>query len=139
MNVHEAQRDINTIRAVATGLSRKRDAVYVLLTQIYEVAFKWLKSGQAKELEDAVIRIGKIRVDPRIKRSLGRFLIEIGCPNVEQKLRSRYANALKYARSKKCPPSELTTFLKARGGIEDCANRYAELKRLQSKRKEAEQ
>jgi hypothetical protein len=50
MDVHEAQRDINTIRAVAAGLSRKRDAVYVLLSEIYLVGHKWARSGKAKEL-----------------------------------------------------------------------------------------
>ena len=48
MDIHEAQRDINTIRAVAAGLSRKRDAVYVLLRQIYVVGHKWVKSGQPR-------------------------------------------------------------------------------------------
>ncbi len=124
MDVHEAQRDIKTIQTIATGLSRKRDAVYVLLGQIYAVAHKWMKSDQRKVLRDAVIALEEIRVDPRAKRSLSRFLIEVGCRDTDTKLRSRYANALKYASSKKCPVGELTTFLKKSGGIEKCANRY---------------
>jgi hypothetical protein len=124
MDVHEAQRDINTIRAVAAGLSRKRDAVYVLLTQIYLVGHKWAKSGQAKVLRDAVIILEELRVDRRTRRNLFRFLIEVGWPALDRKLRSRYANALKYATSKNCPIAKLTTFLKSRGGIEKCANRY---------------
>jgi hypothetical protein len=124
MNIHEAQRDINMLRAVAAGLSRKRDAIYVLLSQIYQVAHKWVESRQAKELRDAVIILEGLRVDPRAKRNLFRFLIELSCPTLNKKLRSRYANALKYAISKKCPPSEFTKFIKARGGIEICANRH---------------
>ncbi len=124
MDVHDAQRDINTIRAVALGLSRKRDAVYVLLTQIYATGHKWAKSGQAKGLRDAVILLEEIRIDPRAKRRIFRFLIEVGWPALDRKLRSRYANALRYASSKNCPTAKLTTFLKSEGGIEKCANRY---------------
>jgi len=124
MDIHEAQRDINTIHAVAAGLSRRRDAVYMLLTHIYQVGHKWLKGGQAKELRDAVIILEEVKVDPRVKRKLFRFLIELGCPTLERKLRSRYANALSYAASKKCPIAKLAPFLKSRGGIEKCANRY---------------
>ena len=139
MDIHEAQRDINTIRAVAAGLSRKRDAVYVLLRQIYVVGHKWVKSGQPKVLRDAVILLEDIRVDPRAKRNLFRFLIEVGWPALDRKLRSRYANALRYAASKNCPTAKLTTFLKSRGGIEKCANRYvAQRKSIRSERTVAE-
>ncbi len=135
MDVHEALRDITTVRAVAAGLSRKRDAVYVLLRQIYVVAHKWVKSGQPKVLRDAVILLEDFRVDPRAKRNLFRFLIEVSCPGLDRKLRSRYANALKYASSKKCPVGELTTFLKSGGGIEKCANRHvAQRKSIHSER-----
>jgi hypothetical protein len=124
MDVHEAQRDINTIRAVAAGLSRKRDAVYVLLSEIYLVGHKWARSGKAKELRDSIIILEGLRIDPRAKRRIFRFLIEVGWPTLDTKLRSRYANALRYASSKNCAAAKLTTFLKSRGGIEKCANRY---------------
>ncbi len=87
MDVHEAQRDIDTIRAVAAGLPRNRDAVYVLLSQIYLIAIKWIESGQARVLRDAIIVLEGLRIDPRVKRNLGRFLIELGYP-VARPLRS---------------------------------------------------
>jgi len=135
MDIHEAHRDVETIRAVTAGLSRKRDAVYVALALIYRTGHKWLKGGQAKELRDAIIILEEVKVDPRVKRKLFRFLIEVGWPALETKLRSRYANALRYAWAHHCPIAGLATFIKNKGGIEKCANRYvAQRKSIYSKR-----
>jgi hypothetical protein len=125
--------DIELIFAVAAGLTRKRDSIYLLLTEIYSVGRSWLKGGrdQARETRDAAIQSLGIRVDRRAKRNVFRFLIEVGCRAVDKKLRPRYANALRYAYSHDCPPKNLITFLKSRGGIEQCAKRF-----LMRKRKE---
>ncbi len=135
MDSREALRDIETIRAVAGGLQRRRDAVYLALALVYRTARKWVESGQARFLRDSVIELLGVRTDPRAKRNVVRFLIEVAWPNLDTKLRSRYANALRYAASKKCPNAELAPFLKSRGGIEKCANRYvAQRKSMRSKR-----
>jgi hypothetical protein len=135
MDSREALRDVETIRAVTAGLSRKRDAVYVALALIYRTGHKWIKSGQARVLRDSVIELLEARIDPRARRKIFRFLIEIGWPALDRKLRSRYANSLRYAAFKKCPIAELASFLKSRGGIEKCANRYvAQRKSIRSKR-----
>ena len=135
MDIHEALQDIETIRTVTAGLQRKRDAVYVPLTLIYRTAHKWVKSGQAKVLRESVIELLEVRIDPRAKRNIARFFVEVAWLNLDTKLRSRYANALGYAASKKCPIAKLTLFLKGRGGIEKCANRYvAQRKSVHSKR-----
>jgi hypothetical protein len=136
MDIHEAQRDIETIRAVTVGLPRKRDAVYVALTLIYRTAHKWVECGRAKVLRDAVIELSGRRIDRRIRRNLFRFLIELGWPDLDIKLRSRYANALRYAASNKCPIAELANFMKSKGRIEKCANRGVARRKKMSTRSE---
>ena len=127
-------RDIEMIRTTVAGLSRKRDAVYVALTQIYSIRRKWAQSGRAKEIAEAVIIHEKLRIDGRVRKSLFRFLIEAGWCGLDGKLRSRYANALKYALLKKCPTEQLTALIKNNGGIEMCAKMYIaqRRKRLQA-------
>ena len=61
-------RDIEMIRTTVAGLSRKRDAVYVALTQIYSIRRKWAQSGRAKEIAEAVIIHEKLRIDGRVRK-----------------------------------------------------------------------
>jgi len=123
MTIDEALQDVQTIKSVAAGLTRKRDDIYVILTVIYRTGRKWLNRGVSHTLQDAILEHEQIRADRRAKRNVFRFLIEITC-RVEIKLRSRYANALQYARVRNCVPSGLTDFIKRKGGIEECAKKY---------------
>ena len=123
MDVDEAILDIQKIRAIAAGLSRSPDDIYLVLSEIYGVGRKWLKSGQVWEIRDGVIRRMGLRFDRRVKKRLFRFLIEVGY-DVNVKLCSRYANALRYAHAHGCPRDSLREFLKSRGGIEKCDKRF---------------
>jgi hypothetical protein len=125
----EPLRDIEMIRTTVAGLSRKRDAVYVALTQIYSIHRKWAQSGRAKEMAEAVIIHETPRIDGRVRKSLFRVLIEAGWRGLDGKLRSRYTNALKYALLKRCSTEQLTAFIKGNGGIEKCAQRYLAYRR----------
>jgi hypothetical protein len=129
MDIDEALRGIAKIRAIAAGLSRSPDDIYLVLSEVYSVGCSWLKSGQAKEIRDGVIRRMGLRCDRRVKKRLFRFLIEVGY-DVNVKLRSRYANALRYAHD--CPCDSLREFLKSRGGIEQCDKRFRVQQKKQS-------
>jgi hypothetical protein len=123
MDIDEALQDVQTIKSVSAGLTRKRDSVYVLMTAIYRVGRKWLSRGLSHALQDAILEHEKVRVDRRARRKVFRFLIEIGF-RVDMQRRSRYANALEYARVRNCMPAGLTDFIKRNGGIEECAKKY---------------
>ena len=123
MNIDRALQDVQTIKSVAAGLPRKRDSIYVLLTVIYRIGGNWRKSHVSAATRDAVAAHEGIKVDRRAKRNVFRFLIEITY-RVEIKLRSRYVNALRYARARNCLPAGLTDFIKSAGGIEECAKKY---------------
>jgi hypothetical protein len=134
MNIDRALQDVQTIKSVAAGLPRKRDSIYVLLTVIYRIGGNWRKSHVSAATRDAVAAREGIKVDRRAKRNVFRFLIEITY-RVEIKLRSRYANALRYARARNCLPAGLTDFIKSAGGIEKCAKKYiAHKKKVRFKR-----
>jgi hypothetical protein len=134
MNIDRALQDVQTIKSVAAGLPRKRDSIYVLLTVIYRIGGNWRKSHVSAATRDAVAAHEGIKVDRRSKRNVFRFLIEITY-RVEIKLRSRYANALRYARARNCLPAGLTDFIKGKGGIEECAKKYiAHKKKVRFKR-----
>ena len=123
MDIKEALQDVQTIKSVAAGLTRKRDSVYVLMTAIYQVAHKWLKPRMSAELRDAIADHEKIRLDHRTNKNIFRFLVEVASP-LDIKQRSRYTNALRYAWLRHCHLERLTEFIKRKGGIEECAKKY---------------
>jgi hypothetical protein len=134
MNIDEALQEVQTIKSVAAGLTRKRDDVYLLMTATYRIGCKWRECHVSAALRDAVTAHEEIRVDHRAQRNVFRFLIELAW-SVKIKLRSRYANALQYARVRNCVPSGLTDFIKRNGGIEECAKKYiAHKKKVRFKR-----
>jgi hypothetical protein len=122
MDPDEAGQDLQTLRTVAGGLTRERDAIYVLLAAIYEVGQKWRSRGVSKKFREAILRKEGVSVDRRAKRSVFRLLIELTYSK-GVKLRSRYANALEYARLRDCSTAEVGGFLRSRG-IEKCARKY---------------
>ncbi len=67
MDIDEAMRDIQKIRAIAAGLSRSPDAIYLVLSEIYGVGRKWAKSGRAREIRDGIIQRLDVRLDRRVK------------------------------------------------------------------------
>src|ERR1035437_658149 len=134
MDIKEALQDVQTIKSVAAGLTRKRDGIYVILTVIYQVAHKWLKPRMSAELRDAIADHEKIRIDHRTNKNIFRFLVEVASP-LDIKQRSRYTNALRYAWLRHCPLEGLTDFIKGKGGIEECAKKYiAHKKKVRFKR-----
>src|ERR1700733_10156877 len=60
MDLNEALQDVETIRTLAAGMSRKRDGIYPVLAGTYGIGRKWLESGLAREMRDAVRR-GKLK------------------------------------------------------------------------------
>jgi hypothetical protein len=121
--------EIQRLRVIAAGLSRKRDGIYLLLVEIYDVGRDWLERGQAEKIRRALVQLGKSHVDRRLRRNAFRFLVEQSCSAANKTVRSRYANALRYASAHHCPSSRLPEFIKSRGGIEECDRRFRALRR----------
>jgi hypothetical protein len=133
MNLDEARQDLQTLRTVAGGLTRKRRDIYVLLAAIYQVGGKWRNRGADKTFREELLEKEGVRVDRRAKKTIFRLLIELTYP-IETKLKSRYVNALECARLRGCPDVKVADFLIS-NGIERCAKRYvAYRKTIRSKR-----
>jgi hypothetical protein len=121
--------EIRRLRDIAAGLSRRRDGIYLLLGEIYDVARDWLERGQTEKIKLALIQLTNNHIDRRLRRNAFRFLVEQSCPAVNKTVRSRYANALRYAFALHCPGSRLREFIKSQGGIEECDKRFRALRR----------
>lgn len=133
MDPDEASQDLKTLRSVAGGLTPKHGAIYVLLVAIYQVGRKWRNRGASKTFREELLQREGVRVDRRVKKTIFRLLIELTYP-IGTKLKSRYANALEYARLHDCPSAGVGDFLRSRG-IERCAKRYVAYRRKTSRSK----
>ena len=122
----DVQADLQRLRSVNSGLSRSKDAILIYLAEIYRTGEK-LRYSKKTVVLSQLNQIGIKLPDRRVTKSPYRLLLELTC-DVNVKLKSRYANALNYARRRRWDASELKAKIKAQGGIENCARAYTTAK-----------
>jgi hypothetical protein len=123
MILDDALSDLNTIKRLAAGLSRKRDDIYLLLAEIYRVGRNWRQRGPRALKGHLLGRLDRT-IDRRTSKNVFRFVLEVTLEKADAKAKSRYANALRYAGTEGCSPQKLIDFIKRNGGIESCAKRF---------------
>ena len=105
--------------------SRDRDAIYQYLTAVSEMVAWWAKEGKAvKRAHRALHLRGQKSV-----REPEPFAAVILCTSdpdkVDARTRSKWARVLRYAAEFKRWNEPLTAFIKRKGGINNCAGRFA--------------
>jgi hypothetical protein len=102
-----------------------RDAVYTFLSRVFAVVTRWQHLNCAVKNSRAALRR---QLDaPQMKPEP--FGIVIYCtsdPEVaDAKTRSKWSRALRFARKAKPANQRLTDFIKSKGGLNQCAARFA--------------
>lgn len=128
-NLLRLQNEWETVQA-----SRDRAAIYGYLAAVFETVMVWAKEGKAVK---RALRALHLRGYSSV-REPEPFAAVILCtsdPNkVDERARSKWSRALRYVAEFKDLDQPLRNFMKARGGINACAERYARrLGRSQSK------
>ena len=105
--------------------SRDRAAIYGYLAAVFETVMVWAKEGKAvKRAYRALhVRGHKSVREPEPFAALILCTADHGKPDA--RTRSKWARALQYAGQFKDLDQPLGDFMKARGGINACAERYA--------------
>lgn len=119
--------DLKRLTAVFSGLSRQKDAILTYLEEVYRTAASWRSLNRKMVLQHVSEIIGR-KLDRRVTRTANRLLVELTCKS-DIKLKSRYANALEFARMKECDASQVMRFIREREGIEKCSRAYVNRKR----------
>jgi hypothetical protein len=114
--------EIKRLQAIYKGLSREKTQVLLYLAEVYKSAGQ-LRTQKKSDVLRQIRDYSHLTLDARISSTPYRLLIELTC-TCDIKLKSRYANALMFARLKRCTASQLKLFIKAYGGIEKCACAY---------------
>ena len=119
-NLLRLQNEWETVQA-----SRDRNAIYQYLAAVFEIVMVWAKEGKAvKRAHRALHLRGHDSV-----REPEPFAAVIFCTaardKVDARTRSKWSRVLRYAAEFKDLDEPLPDFIKRRGGINACAERYA--------------
>jgi hypothetical protein len=105
--------------------TNSRDAVYIYLKVVFAVVTRWRRLNCAVKNSRAALRLQ--RDAPQMK--LEPFGIVIFCTSdpeiADAKTRSKWSRALRFARKAKPIGQRLTDFIKSKGGLNECARKFA--------------
>jgi hypothetical protein len=106
--------------------SRKRDAVYDYLNAVFKIVQHWKEQHRAKVSSHQALVATKQRRAIRIDEP---FATVIFCTSdfeiADAKTRSKWSRVLRFARKAKPANQRLTDFIKSKGGLNQCAARFA--------------
>jgi hypothetical protein len=104
--------------------NRFRDAVYGYLRAVFSIVKHYRGRRQTKKLMRRAYKFAGLPVD----MNADPFAVVIRCTcehKLDNKTISKWSRALRYVERVKKPRHQLTTFMKNRGGVNACAERYA--------------
>ena len=119
--------ELERLRAVSkrTFSSGNRMAVQTFLGAIFNQVFQWQAEDRLEEELYRLLDSLKAPVPLKIGEA---FAVVIYCtaPHVDQKSRSKWARALRFAAANKPDNESIKKFIKRNGGINVCASNYAQ-------------
>jgi hypothetical protein len=104
--------------------SRARDAVYGYLRAVFSIVKHYNGRRRTKRLTRRAFKFAGLPID----MNADPFAVVIRCTcdgKADNKTISKWSRALRYVARVKKPRHPLTTFMKNRGGVNACAERYA--------------
>ena len=104
--------------------SRPRDAVYGYLEAVFAIVVHYKVRRRINRLLRHAFAFANLRFDKKTDP----FIAVIRCTSerdIDKKMVSKYARALRYASRRKEPDMRLKTFMKEAGGVNACASLYA--------------
>jgi hypothetical protein len=109
----------------AVQASRSRDAIYGHLTAVFELVEWWAKEGKAVERAHRALRLRGYHSVREPEPFAAIILCTADHDKVDDRTRSKWSRVLRYAAKIKGLDEPLRDFIKRRGGINECASRFA--------------
>jgi hypothetical protein len=105
--------------------TNSRDAIYFYLSAVFALVTRWRRLNCAVKNSLAALRLQHDA--PQMKAEP--FCVVIYCTSdlevADGKTRSKWSRVLRYARRAKPADQRLTDFIKSKGGLNECARRFA--------------
>jgi hypothetical protein len=109
--------------------SRARDAIYGYLSAVLDLVAWWTSEGHAQERAHKALRLRHINPFENEEPFAAVIRCTADREKVDKRTRSKWSRALRYSLAHKSPSEPLARFIKRKGGINRCAERFRALQR----------
>jgi hypothetical protein len=104
---------------------RERDAIYTYLTAVFELVAWWMAENRALERAQRALRLRHITPFDQEEPFAAIIRCTADPTKVDKRTRSKWSRALRYALAYKLTSEPLDQFIKRKGGINECAAKFA--------------
>jgi hypothetical protein len=104
---------------------RERDAIYVYLAAVFELVAWWMAENRALDRALKALRLRMIIPFDHDEPFAAIIRCTADPAKVGKRTRSKWSRALRYALAYKSPSERLDQFMKRKGGINECAAKFA--------------
>jgi hypothetical protein len=106
---------------------RERDAIYSYLTAVFDLVAWWAEENCALERAQNALRLQNVRPFDHDEPFAAIIRCTADPAKVDKRTRSKWSRVLRYAMQYKDHSDPLERFIKRKGGINECASRFARL------------
>jgi hypothetical protein len=119
-NLLRLQNEWETVQA-----NRDRDAIYQYLSAVFDLVSWWAKEGEAVKRACRALHLRGYSSVRQPEPFAAVILCTADRAKVDDRTRSKWSRVLRYAAEFKDLDEPLPDFVKRRGGLNECATRYA--------------
>src|SRR3984893_18286684 len=104
--------------------SRARDSIYGYLTAVFDLVAWWTAENRALERAHKALRLRRINPFEHEEPFAAVIRCTADREKVDKRTGSKWSRALRYTLAHKLPSEPLARFVKRKGGINRCAERF---------------
>ena len=105
--------------------SRDRNAIYGYLTAVFDLVAWWAAEDRAVSRAPWALQLHGLDLSATDEPFAAMILATADRQKVDKRTRSKWSRALRYALESKLPSEPLDQFMKRKGGINECAAKFA--------------
>ncbi len=103
--------------------TRRRDAIYDYLSEVFTAVRRWKKQDLVKTKVQQALKAAGPRITVRNREPFG--VVVFCTSDADTKTRSKWSRALRFAERSIPEAEKLSKFMKRLGGVNECADRWS--------------
>jgi hypothetical protein len=105
--------------------SRRRDAIFSYMTDVFELVRWWAFEKQADERAARALALKGLAAPTKIEPYRAVIVASVAPQTIDKRTVSKWSRALRFAAAYKPHKKRLRRFIKSQGGINACASAYS--------------